>query len=49
MTANTIRQIAAAHGLFHAEFCLEQAESQKGRAACRTARAERERLVKAAA
>lgn len=45
-TAATIRKAYKAGGLSHAEFCLEEAESQLGRDKCKDARAEFERLFK---
>lgn len=48
-TAATVRRIAKESGLSHAEHCLEEAESQLGKAKCADARAEWEKLVKASA
>jgi hypothetical protein len=45
-TAATVRKAYKAGGLSHAEFCLEEAESQLGRDKCKEARAEFNRLCK---
>ena len=45
ITAEEIRQIAKDHGIPHAEFCLEQSESQLGREAMAEARAALERIM----
>jgi len=45
-TEASVRKAYKAGGLSHAEFCLEQAESQLGRDKCKDARAEFERLFK---
>lgn len=44
-TAATVRSIAKKNGLAHAEMCLEEAESQLGKAKCAEARAEWNRLA----
>lgn len=48
MTPETVREIAAESGLSHAEFCIEQDESQFGSEKLREARAEWERLEREA-
>jgi len=45
-TAASVRKAHKAGGLSHAEFCLEEAESQLGRDKYKDARAEFERLFK---
>ena len=45
-TPATLRKAYKAGGISHAEFCLEEAESQFGRDKCREARAEFELLAK---
>lgn len=44
MTAADVREIAAQSGFTHAEFCVEQDESQLGREALADARAELRKL-----
>jgi len=45
-TAAAVRKIVKASGISHAEFCLEEAESQLGKAKCAEARAEWNKLAK---
>lgn len=45
-SAAAVRKAYKAGGLSHAEFCLEQAESQIGREKCKEAREEFKRLEK---
>lgn len=45
ITVEEIRQIAKDHGIPHAEFCLEQSESQLGREAMKAVRAELNRIM----
>lgn len=47
MTDEQLKEIFEQSGWRHAEFCLEQAESQKGKEACKEARIEFERLIEA--
>ena len=47
-TAATVRAAFKAGGIAHAEDCLLEAESQLGKAKCADARAEWEKLAKAA-
>jgi hypothetical protein len=46
LTAKQVREIAAESGLVHAEFCIEQAESQIGRDRLKDARDELNRLIR---
>ena len=48
-TTDDVRAAYDAGGIAHAEMCLENAESQLGREACRAARAEWEHLARALA
>lgn len=45
ITVEEIREIAKAHGIIHAEFVLEQSESQLGRDALKHVRAELNRIM----
>lgn len=47
LTAEQVREIAAESGIGHAEFCVEQDETQFGRDALREARAELRRIENA--
>jgi hypothetical protein len=49
LTAEDVREIATQADIFHAEFCIEQDESQFGCAALKEARDELERLFEEAA
>jgi hypothetical protein len=46
LTAKQVREIAAQSGLAHAEFCIEQAESQIGTDRLKEARDELNRLIR---